>query len=77
MNSQQPKSRFRLAPPSPPKLRMPWNISSLIMTVVAVALILIGVLSADNVSFKTVDYLAFTGNNETGLLEQKVTLLNF
>jgi hypothetical protein len=41
------------------------------MAIVAVALILIGVLSVDNISYKTGDYLAFTGNNKTGLLEQK------
>jgi hypothetical protein len=44
------------------------------MAIVAVALILTGVLSVDNVSYKTGDYLAFTGNNKTGLLEQKSDL---
>ena len=67
MTSQQPKSKFRL----PPTLRKPWNISTLIMAIVAVALILIGVFSVDNISYKTGDYLAFTGNNKMGLLEQK------
>ena len=67
MSSHQPKPKLRL----PPTLRKPWNISTLIMAIVAVALILIGVLSVDNISYKTGDYLAFTGNNKTGLLEQK------
>ena len=67
MTSHQPKSKFRL----PPTLRKPWNISTLIMAILAIALILIGVFSVDNISYKTGDYLAFTGNNKTGLLEQK------
>ena len=67
MSSHQPKSKFRL----PPTLRKPWNISTLIMAIFAIALILMGVLSVDNISYKTGDYLAFTGNNKAGLLEQK------
>ena len=67
MSTHQPKSKFRL----PPTLRKPWNISTLIMAIFAIALILMGVLSIDNISYKTGDYLAFTGNNKAGLLEQK------
>jgi len=67
MSSHQPKSKFRL----PPTLRKPWNISTLIMAIVAIALILMGVFSVDNISYKTGDYLAFTDNNKAGLLEQK------
>lgn len=67
MSSHQPKTKLRL----PPTLRKPWNISTLIMAIFAIALILIGVLSVDNISYKTGDYLAFTGNNKAGLLEQK------
>ena len=37
-------------------------------------IILMGVLSIDNISYKTGDYLAFTGNNKAGLLEQKSEL---
>ena len=70
MNSRQPKSKFRL----PPTLRKPWNISTLVMAVVAVLLILLAVLSVDNIGYKTGDYLAFTGNNKSGLLEQKSRL---
>ena len=70
MSSHQPKSKFRL----PPTLRKPWNISTLIMAIFAIALILMGVLSVDNISYKTGDYLAFTGNNKAGLLEQKSEL---
>ena len=67
MSTHQPKSKFRL----PPTLRKPWNISTLIMAIFAIALILMGVLSIDNISYKTGDYLAFTDNNKAGLLEQK------
>ena len=70
MSSHQPKSKFRL----PPTLRKPWNISTLIMAIVAIALILMGVFSVDNISYKTGDYLAFTDNNKAGLLEQKSDL---
>ena len=70
MSTHQPKSKFRL----PPTLRKPWNISTLIMAIFAIALILMGVLSIDNISYKTGDYLAFTGNNKAGLLEQKSEL---
>ncbi|MCP9939916.1 hypothetical protein [Synechococcus sp. Cruz CV12-2-Slac-r] len=41
------------------------------MAIVAIALILMGVFSVDNISYKTGDYLAFTDNNKAGLLEQK------
>ncbi|NCY15025.1 MAG: hypothetical protein EBX33_10170, partial [Synechococcaceae bacterium WB8_1A_041] len=44
------------------------------MAVVAVLLILLAVLSVDNISYKTGDYLAFTGSNKSGLLEQKSRL---
>lgn len=64
------KSRFRL----PPTLRKPWNISALIMLIIAIVVILTGVVSVDNISYKTGDYLAFTGINKASLLEQKSSL---
>jgi hypothetical protein len=69
MNSTPPpRSRRRSS------IRKPWNLSALVMAILAVALMLLAVFSVDNKPSRTGDYLQLVRNSHHSMMQKKQAL---
>ena len=70
MNPHEPPRRERQRP----SLQKPWNLSALLMAFIAVALMLLAVVTVDKPSSKTGDYLELSSSNNQATIQSKKDL---
>ncbi len=67
MTAPDPRRRSR----RPTSLQKPWNVSALVMGILAIALMLLAVLSVDRPVSKTGDYMELTDRNSPAVFQRK------
>lgn len=70
MNPQEPRRRVRQRT----SLQKPWNLSALLMALIAIVLMLLAVLTTDKPSSQTGDYLELSGSNSQAIIQRKKEL---